>query len=114
MNLEKIEKQLYSDKFLDEKNNYIYASLSNKIGGLIGSVKGLVLLSVYEDILYIHRANIDNSYGEQLAKIPIPYMKNIQGKAGLFGGKFSFNYDGKEYRFKLPAKAEKFVDFFVK
>lgn len=26
MNLEKIEKQLYSDKFLDEKNNYIYAS----------------------------------------------------------------------------------------
>lgn len=23
MNLEKIEKQLYSDKFLDEKNNYI-------------------------------------------------------------------------------------------
>ena len=40
-------------------------------------------------------------------------MKNIQGKAGLFGGKFSFNYDGKEYKFKLPAKAEKFVDFFV-
>ena len=39
MNLEKIEKQLYSDKFLDEKNNYIYASLRNKIGGLIGSVK---------------------------------------------------------------------------
>ena len=114
MNLEKIEKQLYSDKFLDEKNNYIYASLSNKIGGLIGSVKGLVLLSVYEDILYIHRANIDNSYGEQLAKIHIPDMKNIRGKAGMFGGKFSFNYDGKEYRFKLPAKAEKFVDFFVK
>ena len=92
MNLEKIEKQLYSDKFLDEKNNYIYASLSNKIGGLIGSVKGLVLLSVYEDILYIHRANIDNSYGKQLAKIYIPNMKNIQGKAGLFGGKFSFKY----------------------
>lgn len=84
MNLEKIEKQLYSDKFLDEKNNYIYASLSNKIGGLIGSVKGLVLLSVYEDILYIHRANIDNSYGERLAKIYIPNMKNIQGKAGKF------------------------------
>ena len=114
MNLEKMEKQLYSDKFLDEKNNYIYASLSNKIGGLIGSVKGLVLLSVYEDILYIHRANIDNSYGERLAKIYIPNMKNIQGKAGLFGGKFSFNYEGQEYKFKLPSKAGKFVDFFVK
>ena len=107
MNLEKIEKQLYSDKFLDEKNNYIYASLSNKIGGLIGSVEGLVLLSVYEDILYIHRANIDNSYGKQLAKIYIPNMKNIQGK-------FPFNYEGQEYKFKLPSKAGKFVDFFVK
>ena len=41
-------------------------------------------------------------------------MKNIRGKAGMFGGKFSFNYDRKEYKFKLPAKAEKFVDFFVK
>ena len=92
MNLEKIEKQLYSDKFLDEKNNYIYASLSNKIGGLIGSVKGLVLRSVYEDILYIHRANIDNSYGKQ----------------------FSFKYEGQEYKFKLPSKAGKFVDFFIK
>lgn len=81
---------------------------------MFGSIRGLVLLCIYEDILYIYRANIDNSYGEQLAKIPIPYMKNIQGKAGLFGGKFSFNYDGKEYKFKLPAKAEKFMDFFVK
>ena len=114
MNLEKIEKQLYSDKFLDEKIITFMHHLAIKLGGLIGSVKGLVLLSVYEDILYIHRANIDNSYGKQLAKIYIPNMKNIQGKAGLFGGKFSFNYEGQEYKFKLPSKAGKFVDFFVK
>ena len=92
---------------------YIYASLKNIIGGMFGSIRGLVLLCIYEDILYIYRTNIDNSYGEQLAKIHIPDMKNIQGKAGLFGGKFSFNYDRKEYKIKLPAKAEKFVDFFV-
>lgn len=41
-------------------------------------------------------------------------MKNIQGKAGLFGGKFSFKYEGQEYKFKLPSKAGKYVDFFVK
>ena len=63
---------------------------------------------------YIHHANIDNSYDERWAKIYIPNMKNIQGKAGLFGGKFSFNYEGQEYKFKLPSKAGKFVDFFVK
>ena len=72
---------------------------------------GLVLLSVYRNVLYIHKANIDNSYGEQLAKFDIPDMKNIRGKAG---GKFSFNYEGQEYKFKLPSKAGKFVDFFVK
>ena len=55
----------------------------------------------------------EKTIGERLAKIYISDMKNIQGKAGMFGGKFSFNYDGKEYIFKLPAKAEKFVDFFV-
>lgn len=55
----------------------------------------------------------EKTIGERLAKIYISDMKNIQGKAGMFGGKFSFNYDGKEYKFKLPAKAEKFVDFFV-
>ena len=53
----------------------------------------------------------EKTIGERLAKIYISDMKNIQGKAGMFGGKFSFNYDGKEYKFKLPAKAEKFVDF---
>lgn len=30
------------------KKYYIYASIINEIGGFIGSVKGLVLLSIYE------------------------------------------------------------------
>ncbi|WP_270371479.1 hypothetical protein [Mediterraneibacter faecis] len=114
MRVEECVKKLKSKGIIDSREIYIYASLKNIISGMFGSIRGLVLLCIYEDILYIYRANIDNSYGEQLAKIPIPYMKNIQGKAGLFGGKFSFNYDGKEYKFKLPAKAEKFMDFFVK
>ena len=114
MNLKIIETQLQKNNFLDENNIYIYASKKYLLEGICGGIKGLVLLSICKDTLYVHHANIDNSYGEQLAKIHIPDMKNIRGKAGIFGGKFSFNYDGKEYKFKLPAKAEKFVDFFVK
>lgn len=114
MDLKKIETQLQKNKFLDEKNIYLYASIKNMIGGICGSVKGLVLLSVYKDTLYVHHANIDNSYDERLAKIYIPNMKNTQGKAGLFSGKFSFNYEEQEYKFKLPSKAGKFVDFFVR
>ena len=95
MDLKKIETQLQKNKFLDEKNIYLYASMKNMIGGICGSVKGLVLLSVYKDTLYVHHANIDNSYDERLAKIYIPNMKNIQGKAGLFGGKFFKIMKGK-------------------
>ena len=109
MKEEQILNCLKKETLLDKKTIYTYASLRSAIG----SINGLVLLSINGNILYIHQANIDNSYGERLAKIYISDMKNIQGKAGMFGGKFSFNYDGKEYKFKLPAKAEKFVDFFV-
>ena len=105
---------LKKENLLDKKEIYVYGSAKNIIGGAIGSIRGLVLLSINENILYIHHANINNSYDERLAKIYIPNMKNIQGKAGLFGGKFSFNYEGQEYKFKLPSKAGKFVDFFVK
>lgn len=105
---------LKKENLLDENEIYVYGSAKNIIGGTIGSIRGLVLLSINENILYIHHANINNSYDERLAKIYIPNMKNIQGKAGLFGGKFSFNYEGQEYKFKLPSKAGKFVDFFVK
>ena len=114
MKVETVLDNLQNNKLLDEKKIYIYAYINKIIGGVIGTISGLVLLSVYEDILYVYRANIDNSYGNRLAKIYIPNMKNIQGKAGLFGGKFSFNYEGQEYKFKLPSKAGKFVDFFVK
>lgn len=105
MRLEQIENQLNENNLLDEQKIYVYASL-------IG--KGLVLLSVCDDTLYIHRANIDNSYSELLAKITISKMQDIKGKSGLFGGKFSFNSDGKKYSFKLPSKAAKFVDYFIK
>ena len=114
MKVDTVQEYLKNNKALDNKKIYIYASSNKIIGGVIGTQSGLVLLSVYEDILYVYRANIDNSYGDRLAKIYIPNMKNIHGKAGLFGGKFSFNYEGQEYKFKLSSKAEKFVDFFVK
>ena len=85
---------------------YIYASLKNIIGGMFGSIRGLVLLCIYEDVLYIYRANIDNSYGERLAKIYIPNMKNIQGKAGLFGGKFFKIMKGKNINLNCHQRPE--------
>lgn len=113
MRLEQVENQLCENKLLDNQKIYIYASLTGGNGGLIGSVKGLVLLSVCENTLYIHRANIDNSYGERLAEISIEKMQNVKGKTGLFGGKLSFEAEGKKYNFKLPSRATKFVDFFI-
>ena len=75
MNLKIIETQLQKNNFLDENNIYIYASKKYLLEGICGRIKGLVLLSICKDTLYVHHANIDNSYGEQLAKIHIPDMK---------------------------------------
>lgn len=88
MKIEQVTNCLKKENLLDENEIYVYASAKNIIGGAVGSIKGLVLLSINKNILYIHHANIDNSYDERLAKIYIPNMKNLQGKAGLFGGKF--------------------------
>ena len=95
MKVDIVLEKLQKNEFLDKRNIYIYASLKNILGGIMGSISGLVLLCVYEKFLYIHHANIDNSYDERLAKIYIPNMKNIQGKAGLFGGKFFKIMKGK-------------------
>lgn len=99
---------------IDSKKVYVYASMQGVIGGVSGSIKGLVILSVYQDVLYIHRANLDNTYGKCLEEVYIPDMSNVQGKAGLFGGKFAFEYQGRVFRFKLPSRANAFVDYFTK
>ena len=109
MKVEQVIGELRNDGYIDEQEIYVYASAYDLLDG---KIKGLVLLSVAANTLYIHHANLDNSYGNKLAEIPIPEMQNIRGKAGLFGGKFSFVYKGDGYVFKLPSKAGKFVGFF--
>jgi hypothetical protein len=49
-----------------------------------------------------------------LIKVYILDMSNVQGKAGLLGGKFVLEYQGRVFRFKLPSKANTFVDYFMK
>ena len=112
--IEQVILKMCQEKLLDNKNVYVYASAQGVIGGVSGSIKGLVILSVYRDVLYIHRANLDNTYGKCLEEVYIPDMSNVQGKAGLFGGKFAFEYQGRVFRFKLPSRANAFVDYFTK
>lgn len=114
MKVEQVLAQLKQNHFLDEREVYVYASVQSMSGGVVGSIKGLVILSVCDNLMYIYRANLDNSYGEQLAEIHVLDMCKIQEKAGVFGGKFSFEYKGNTYRFKLPSKANKFVGYFTK
>lgn len=57
MKVKNVIEDLKDKKFIDENEIYVYASLKNIIGGAIGSIRGLVLLSINENILYIHHAN---------------------------------------------------------
>ena len=103
MKEEQILNCLKKETLLDEKTIYTYASSRSAIGGAIGSING--------NILYIHQANIDNSYGERLAKIYISDMKNIQGKAGMFGGKFSFIMTEKNINLNCQQKLKNLCIF---
>lgn len=114
MQVEEVLKDLSQEKLIDFRKIYVYASTQGIIGGAFGSIKGLVILSVCQNILYIHRANLDNTYGKCMGEVYIPDMCNIQGKAGLFGGKFTFEYQGRVFRFKLPSRSNAFVDYFTK
>lgn len=106
--------QLKQANLLDEKEVFVYATVKSMIGGAVGSVQGLVLITVCGDVLYLHRAKLDNSYADCLGKFYLSDLGNIKGKAGLFGGSFSFEAEGQKYCFKLPSRANKFVNYFCK
>lgn len=105
---------LVDNQMLDDKKIFVYATARNIIGGTVGALRGLVMLSICGDILYLHRVKLDNSCEECLGSFYIPDLKNIKAKAGLFGGSFSFESGGQKYRFKLPSRANKFVNYFYK
>lgn len=113
MKVEAVIDDLKRKNLLDDSNIFVYASEKRIIGGAVGAAYGPVLLSVYQDILYIHRAKLDNSYTDCLNKFLISDLRDIRGKAGLFSGSFSFEYEGQRYKFQLPSRSNKFVNYFI-
>ena len=49
---------------IDDREIYVYATKKSLLGGAAGAIAGLSILGVYENYLFIHKANIDNSRGE--------------------------------------------------
>lgn len=66
MKEDQVIEKLIKEKVLDDKSIYVYASVKWGIGGVIGTINGLVLLSVYKDVLYIQKANIGWTTGKDL------------------------------------------------
>ena len=106
--------KMKTKNLIDDREIYVYASKKSLLGGAAGAIAGLTILSVYECFLYIHKANVDNSRGEFIEKISIADMRLLKAKAGLFGGSFIFEHNGKKYNYQLPSRANKFVEFFIK
>lgn len=112
--VENVINHLKKDNLLDFREIFVYATSCSVIEGIVGAITGLVLITVFHDNLYILRSNFDNSYGECLGRFYISELHNIKGSAGIFGSRFSFEANGKKYRFKLPSRANRFVNYFMK
>ncbi len=113
MKVQEVVNKMKAENLVDNREIYVYATKKSLLAGAAGAVAGLCILSVYENTLYMHKANLDNTYGECLQKFAVSNMKVLKSKAGLFGGEFAFEYEGKKYKFKLPSKANNFANFFV-
>ena len=113
MKVKEVVNKMKAENLVDNREIYVYASKKSLLGGAAGAVAGLCILSVYENTLYMHKANLDNSYGECVQKFVVSNMKVLKAKAGLFGGQFVFEYEGMKYRFQLPSKANNFANFFA-
>ena len=113
MKVPQVLQLLKENQLLDEREIYRYASSPNLVDLSDPHSKGLVLLSVCRQTLYILEAHLDNTYGKCYAKIDIEKMFPIQAKATLFKGELSFVSEGNKYFFTLPAKSKKFVEFFM-
>lgn len=112
MKVQDVVNKMKIEKLVDDREIYVYAAKNSLVGGAVGAMAGACILSVYENTLYVHKAKLDNSCGECVHRFDIEYMKVLKAKAGLFGGKFIFEYDGKKYSYHLPSRANQFVDFF--
>lgn len=115
MKVQDVVIKLKEEQLLDDREIYAYASKKNGlIGGAAGAIMGLSLLSVYEDTLYIHKALLDNDHGELVGAFSIQNMVIKKSKSGLLGGNFVFVYEGKKYKYSLPARTGEFANFFAK
>jgi len=103
---------LKNKNLLDNREIFVYATAKRTFGGAVGAVQGLVLITVFHDILYIFCPQLNNMPKECLGRFYISDLREIKGKAGLFGGDFSFIANGKKYDFRLPSRSKKFVDYF--
>ncbi|MCP1111630.1 hypothetical protein M2145_002938 [Lachnospiraceae bacterium PF1-21] len=116
MKVEEVVKKLKAEQLLDQNEIYTYATkpvMGGILGGAVGAAAGAVLLSVSGNILYVHKAKLDNTYGECLDRIDIQSMRDVQGKTGVVGGKLSFEYDGKRFKSKITSRDSRFIDYFI-
>lgn len=113
MKVQEVIIKMKSESLLDDRELLVYATKKDILGGAVGAAMNLAILSVYNDILYIHHAAIDNSYNELLGAYELSDIKIIQSKAGFFGGDFIFEYEGKKEHYTLPSRSENFAKFFA-
>lgn len=105
---------LKNEDLLDNREIFVYATVKRIFGGAAGAIQGIVLITVFHDVLYIYRPQLNNMPKECLGRFYISDLREIKGKAGLFGGSFSFIANGKKYSFRLPSRSKHFVDYFNK
>ena len=113
MKIQEVIEQMKSENLLDDREMLVYATRQGTIGEVLSGEIHVVVLSVHNDTLYMHRATLNNSYKELIRQYRLSDIKIIKSKAGFFGGDFIFEYEGKQEQYILPSRSERFAEFFA-
>ena len=66
MKVQQAVAQMHAQGLLDEREIYAYAQADSAIGGALGAMMNIVLITVNGNRISVFKGNIDNTWGQQL------------------------------------------------
>ncbi len=114
MKVQQAVAQMHAQGLLDEREIYAYAQADSAIGGALGAMMNIVLITVNGNRISVFKGNIDNTWGQQLISADKSELSDLKIKNVFFGmqKKFSFALNGQRFCYVLTgASSKKLIEF---
>lgn len=115
MKLAQVEEDLLHRGIMDERKLYVYASNKSNyafVGGALGSMLTLVILSIKGNTFHVCEAKLNNDAKNIVYRCPLSRMENFKFKPGSFFSVLSFTVGDEKFKFVNFQNGKKFIPAF--